>query len=159
MGLCVGARSGNRFGSTAPASFSGTITRCPRRFRAGHDQPGKHAVATDQVIESFRNEPWPGYKTGQGMGPNLLAQFPLARPHARDCRCVVVWSMAEFETDDAPAAGVTLDETGVLPKFGVPLKSIPDYLALVGDAADGYPGISGRVAKSTAAVLAKFGNI
>jgi 5'-3' exonuclease len=155
------------------------------------------AVATDQVIESFRNGLWAGYKTSEGVEPELLAQFgPLEEALA--AAGVVVWPMVEFEADDALAAGaaiaardarverviictpdkdlgqcvrgtrvvqlnrrtrVTLDEEGVTKKFGVPPESIPDYLALVGDAADGYPGLPGWGAKSTAAVLAKFGHI
>ncbi len=152
------------------------------------------AVATDHVIESFRNDLWPGYKTGQGVDPDLLAQFPLLE-EVLAAAGVVVWPMVEFEADDALASGaetaardpqvervvictpdkdlaqcvrgsrivqlnrrtrVTIDETGVVQKFGVAPQSIPDYLALVGDAADGYPGLPGWGAKSTAAVLAKF---
>jgi len=155
------------------------------------------AVATDQVIESFRNGLWAGYKTGDGIDPDLWAQFPLLEG-TLSAAGVVVWPMVEFEADDALAAGalaaardervdrviicspdkdlaqcvrgtrivqlnrrtrVTFDEAGVLKKFGVPPASIPDYLALVGDAADGYPGLKGWGAKSTAAVLAKFGHI
>jgi 5'-3' exonuclease len=155
------------------------------------------AVATDHVIESFRNQLWDGYKTGAGIDRELLAQFPLLED-VLTAAGVVVWPMVEFEADDALAAAamaadrdprvdrviictpdkdlsqcvrgtrvvqlnrrtrVTLDETGVIQKFGVPPTSIPDYLALVGDAADGYPGLPGWGAKSTAAVLAKFGHI
>jgi len=152
------------------------------------------AVATDHVIESFRNGLWPGYKTGEGIEPDLWAQFPLLE-EVLSAAGVVVWPMVEFEADDALAAaavgaardgqvehviictpdkdlaqcvqgarivqlnrrtGVTLDEAGVIKKFGVSPASIPDYLALVGDAADGYPGLRGWGAKSSAAVLAKF---
>jgi len=155
------------------------------------------AVATDHVIESFRNGLWPGYKTGEGIDPDLWAQFPLLE-ETLSAAGVVVWPMVEFEADDALAAGaaaaardprveqviictpdkdlgqcvsgtrivqlnrrtrVTLDEAGVVQKFGVSPKSIPDYLALVGDASDGYPGLPGWGAKSTAAVLAKFGHL
>jgi 5'-3' exonuclease len=155
------------------------------------------AVATDHVIESFRNGLWSGYKTGEGIEPDLLAQFPLLEETLMAAG-VVVWPMVEFEADDAlgaaavaadrdPRVGqviictpdkdlaqcvrgtrivqlnrrtrVTLDEAGVIQKFGVSPASIPDYLALVGDAADGYPGLAGWGAKSTAAVLAKFGHI
>jgi 5'-3' exonuclease len=155
------------------------------------------AVATDHVIESFRNKLWPGYKTGEGIDPDLLAQFPLLE-ETLSAAGVAVWPMVEFEADDALAAGaaaaagearvdhviictpdkdlaqcvrgtrvvqlnrrtrVTRDEAGVIQKFGVPPASIPDYLALVGDAADGYPGLPGWGAKSTAAVLAKFGHL
>ena len=152
------------------------------------------AVATDHVIESFRNELWPGYKTGEGIEPDLLAQFPLLE-EVLSAAGFVVWPMVEFEADDALAAAavaaardarverviictpdkdlaqcvrgtrivqlnrrtrVTRDEPGVIKKFGVAPASIPDYLALVGDAADGYPGLPGWGAKSSAAVLAKF---
>jgi len=155
------------------------------------------AVATDHVIESFRNGLWPGYNTGEGIEPDLLAQFPLLE-ETLSAAGVIVWPMVEFEADDALAAGavaaardervdhvivctpdkdlaqcvsgtrivqlnrrtrVTLDEAGVIGKFGVPPVSIPDYLALVGDASDGYPGLSGWGPKSTAAVLAKFGHL
>ena len=155
------------------------------------------AVATDHIIESFRNTLWPGYKTGAGIDPDLLAQFPLLED-ALKAAGIVVWPMIEFEADDALAAAavaaardprvdrviictpdkdlaqcvqgtrivqldrrkrVTRDEAGVIQKFGVPPASIPDYLALVGDAADGYPGLPGWGAKSTAAVLAKFAHI
>lgn len=152
------------------------------------------AVATDHVIESFRNELWAGYKTGDGIEPDLLAQFALLE-EVLVAAGVLVWPMVEFEADDAIAAAalaatknqdvtrviictpdkdlaqcvsgsrivqlnrrtrVTLDEAGVIKKFGVLPESIPDYLALVGDAADGYPGLPGWGAKSSAAVLAKF---
>jgi 5'-3' exonuclease len=155
------------------------------------------AVATDHVIESFRNALWPGYKTAEGIDPDLLAQFPLLE-ETLSAAGVVVWPMVEFEADDALAAGavaaardprvdrviictpdkdlaqcvrgtrivqlnrrtrVTYDEAGVIQKFGILPPSIPDYLALVGDAADGYPGLPGWGPKSTAAVLAKFGHI
>jgi len=152
------------------------------------------AVATDHVIESFRNQLWPAYKTSEGIEPDLLAQFPLLE-EALTAAGVVVWPMVEFEADDALAAAaaaaatdsrvdrviictpdkdlaqcvsgsrivqlnrrtrVTLDEAGILQKFRVAPASIPDYLALVGDSADGYPGLPGWGAKSSAAVLAKF---
>ncbi|PYX43025.1 MAG: flap endonuclease [Acidobacteria bacterium] len=155
------------------------------------------AVATDHVIESFRNTLWPGYKTSEGVEPDLLAQFPLLE-EVLSAAGFVVWPMVEFEADDALAAGaaaaardsrverviictpdkdlgqcvrgtrivqlnrrtrVTLDETGVIQKFGIAPASIPDYLALVGDAADGYPGLKGWGAKSSSAVLAKFAHI
>jgi 5'-3' exonuclease len=159
------------------------------------------AVATDHVIESFRNQLWAEYKTSAGVEPDLLAQFPLLED-VLSAAGIVVWPMVEFEADDALAAAaaaaaafaekdarvervvictpdkdlaqsvrgtrvvqlnrrtrVTLDEQGVIQKFGVPPLSIPDYLALVGDAADGYPGLAGWGAKSSAAVLAKFGHL
>src|SRR6266567_3168750 len=146
------------------------------------------AVATDHVIESFRNQLWPGYKTSAGVEPELLAQFPLLED-VLSAAGIVVWPMVEFEADDALAAGAdvaaqdsrvervvictpdkdlaqcvqgtrvvqlnrrtreTRDEAGVIRKFGVAPASIPDYLALVGDAADGYPGLPGWGAKSSA---------
>jgi 5'-3' exonuclease len=155
------------------------------------------AVATDHVIESFRNELWPGYKTGEGIEEDLLAQFPLLE-EALSALGVTVWPMVEFEADDALAAAaaraatdpeaerviictpdkdlaqcvrgmrvvqlnrrtnVIRDEQQVIAKFGVAPPSIPDYLALVGDAADGYPGLPGWGAKSTAAVLSRFAHL
>jgi 5'-3' exonuclease len=154
-------------------------------------------VATDHVIESFRNDLWPGYKTSAGVEPDLLTQFPLLE-EALSALGVVVWPMVEFEADDALAAAaakadadarvtrvfvctpdkdlaqavrgmrvvqlnrrtnVVSGEDGVVRKFGVHPASIPDYLALVGDAADGYPGLKGWGAKSTAAVLSRFGHL
>src|SRR5215207_8602240 len=154
-------------------------------------------VATDHVIESFRNRMWPGYKTGAGIDPDLLSQFALLE-EALTALGVAVWPMIEYEADDALAAAAALaaadrrvervfictpdkdlaqsvrgtrivqlnrrtnterDEQGVIAKFGVAPRSIPDYLALVGDAADGYPGLTGWGAKSSAAVLARFGHI
>jgi 5'-3' exonuclease len=155
------------------------------------------AVATDHVIESFRNGLWADYKTGAGIDPNLLSQFPLLED-SLVAAGITVWPMVEFEADDALAAGAARaaddpaverviictpdkdlsqcvrgtrvvqmdrrtrtirDEAGVIAKFGVPPASIPDYLALVGDSADGYPGLPGWGAKSTAAVLARFGRL
>jgi 5'-3' exonuclease len=154
-------------------------------------------VATDHVIESFRNALWPGYKTGEGIDPLLSAQFPPLEEALRALG-VVVWDMVEFEADDALAAGAALaaadprvgqvvvctpdkdlaqcvrgdrvvqldrrrrevrDEAGVRQKFGVPPASIPDWLALVGDSADGYPGLPGWGATSAAAVLARYGRL
>jgi 5'-3' exonuclease len=154
-------------------------------------------VATDHVIESFRNRLWPGYKTGDGIEPDLLAQFPLLE-EALSALGVVVWPMVEFEADDALASAAAIaavdphvdrviictpdkdlaqcvrgtrvvqmnrrtriirDEAGIVAKYGVPPMSIPDYLALVGDAADGYPGLPGWGTKSAAAVLARFGHL
>jgi len=151
-------------------------------------------VATDHVIESFRNRLWPGYKTGAGVDPNLLSQFGLLED-ALTALGVTVWPMVEYEADDALAAAAVLaaadarveqviictpdkdlaqtvsgtrivqlnrrtnvirDEAAVVAKFGVLPASIPDYLALVGDAADGYPGLPGWGAKSSAAVLARY---
>jgi 5'-3' exonuclease len=154
-------------------------------------------VATDHVIESFRNRLWPGYKTGAGIDPDLYAQFPLLE-EALIALGIATWPMVEYEADDALAAAAaaaardprvdrviictpdkdlaqcvrgtrvvqmdrrartTRDEAGVIARFGVPPPSIPDYLALVGDTADGYPGLQGWGAKSSAAVLAKFGHL
>ncbi len=154
------------------------------------------AVAFDHVIESFRNRMYAGYKTGAGVDPDLLAQFPLAEK-AVSALGLVVWPMVKFEADDAIASAVArfkvksvkqivicsvdkdltqmvdgdrvvcwdrrreiiLDEKGVIEKFGVSPESIPDYLALVGDSADGYPGIKGWGAASTSAVLSRFKHI
>lgn len=162
-------------------------------------QPGvTHvAYAFDHVIESFRNDLYAGYKTGEGIDPDLWNQFQLAEDVVTAAG-VTVWSMIEFEADDAIAAGaarwkdeksvdqillcspdkdltqmvtgdkvvewdrrrdIILDEDGVFRKFGVTPQSIPDYLALVGDAADGYPGIPGWGAKSAAGVLSKFAHL
>lgn len=154
-------------------------------------------VATDHVIESFRNDLYPGYKTGEGIEPALWAQFPLLE-EALTAYGVRVWPMVEFEADDALGAAAvkaaadprvtqvrictpdkdlaqcvqgsrivqedrlrrtTRDEAGVIAKFGVLPASIPDYLALVGDSSDGYPGLQGWGAKSAALVLAKYGHI
>jgi 5'-3' exonuclease len=155
------------------------------------------AVATDHVIESFRNRLWPGYKTGAGIEPALWQQFPLLE-EALAALGVAVWPMVEFEADDALAAAAEKaaadarvervfictpdkdlaqsvrgtrvvqmdrrsrtirDEAGVVAKFGVAPASIPDYLALVGDAADGYPGLPGWGAKSAAGVLSRFSRL
>ena len=152
-------------------------------------------VATDHVIESFRNDMWPGYKTGVDVEPELLAQFPIVE-EALEAVGVVVWRMEEYEADDGMAsvaaavadeaeqvlictpdkdlsqcvvgqhivqfdrrANKIFDEAGVIEKFGVPPASIPDYLALVGDSADGFPGLPGWGAKSAAAVLARYGHL
>jgi 5'-3' exonuclease len=154
-------------------------------------------VATDHVIESFRNELFPGYKTGEGIDPELRGQFePLE--DALEAAGLAVWRMVAYEADDALAAaasvasadprveqvlictpdkdlaqcvagsrvvmldrrkGAILDAEGVRAKFGVEPGSIPDYLALVGDAADGYPGLPGFGAKSAAALLARYGHV
>ena len=153
------------------------------------------AVAFDHVVESFRNDMFDGYKTGDGMPPEIMAQFPLAE-RAAAALGLVVWPMTEFEADDAIAAAaarwrdepqveqivicspdkdlaqmvvgdrvvaldrrrnIVTDETGVIEKFGVPPACIPDYLALVGDAADGIPGVPKWGAKTTAQVLTHYG--
>lgn len=155
------------------------------------------ACAFDHVVESFRNDLFAGYKTGEGIDPKLRAQFELAE-QAVAALGIVVWPMVEFEADDAIATAaerwrddpaveqiivgspdkdlaqlvsgsrvvcwdrrreIVYDEAAVLAKYGVAPASIPDWLALVGDAADGIPGIPGWGAKSAAAVLAQFGHI
>jgi 5'-3' exonuclease len=155
------------------------------------------AVATDHEIESFRNELWAGYKTGEGLPDEILHQIPLLEEALRALG-VPVWPMCRFEADDAMAAGasrasqdsrvdqvvlvspdkdlaqcvvggrvvqydrrndLTVDAAGVVAKFGVEPASIPDYLALVGDTADGFPGLPGWGAKSAAAVLSRFGHL
>jgi 5'-3' exonuclease len=154
-------------------------------------------VATDHVIESFRNRLWRGYKTSEGVPKVLMDQFPMleAAVHALG---VAIWPMVEFEADDALAGAAVaaaadsrveqvvictpdkdlaqtvsgtrivqlnrrtrtvFDEAGVLKKFGVPPASIPDYLALVGDSSDGYPGLPGWGPKSASSVLRRFGHI
>ncbi len=154
-------------------------------------------VATDKVIESFRNELWLGYKTGEGIDPILFAQFPVL-DEGLEAMGVMLWPMVELEADDALASAAAVleddpafeqiiiltpdkdlgqcvkgkrvvqydrrkqaivDEQGVIDKFGVPPVSIPDFLALVGDSADGFPGLPGWGAKSAAAVLQRYGRI
>ena len=154
-------------------------------------------VATDHVIESFRNDLWPGYKTSEGMEPEILRQIPVLED-ALTAMGVTVWAMTEFEADDALASAVRvacedrtvhqvriltpdkdlgqvvsgrrvvqvdrkndviIDEKAVQTKFGVGPASIIDYLALVGDSADGFPGLPGWGAKSASTVLAKYGDI
>ena len=151
-------------------------------------------VATDRVIESFRNDLYPGYKTGEGIPAELYAQFPILED-ALEAMGVVVWPMVEFEADDALASAavkaaqdpqvdrilictpdkdlsqcvsdtrivqvhrrtqVILDEAAVVAKFGVSPKSIPDYLAVVGDSADGFPGVPGWGKKAAASTLSVY---
>ena len=152
-------------------------------------------VATDQVIESFRNELWPDYKSGEGVPPELMAQFPLVE-EALVAAGFCVWPMVRYEADDAMGAAARkaaldpgveqvlictpdkdlaqcvtadgrivqydrrqqklIDHDGVVDKFGVLPQSIPDYLALVGDTADGFPGLPGWGARSTATVLSHY---
>jgi 5'-3' exonuclease len=154
-------------------------------------------VATDHVIESFRNDLWAGYKTGEGVPSELSAQFPLLE-EALSALGVAVWPMVDLEADDALASAAVVaraddrvqrvfictpdkdlaqcvedpvvvqldrrknqvsDEAGVRERFGVAPAAIPSYLALVGDSADGFPGLPGWGAKSAAAVLARFGHL
>jgi 5'-3' exonuclease len=176
------------------AAVRGVLASVLGMINAGVTHVG---VATDHVIESFRNRLWADYKTSAGIEPDLLAQFPLLED-ALSALGVVVWPMVEFEADDALAAAAAAaaadsrvdrvlvctpdkdltqcvrgsrvvqmnrrtrtirDEAAVVAKFGVPPLSMPDYLGLVGDAADGYPGLAGWGAKSTAAVLAKYAHL
>jgi 5'-3' exonuclease len=162
------------------------------------DEGATHVgCATDQVIRSFRNDLYPGYKTDAGVPRELLAQFHLAE-WAMEALGVAVWPMVELEADDALATaaarwrdapgvervwictpdkdlaqcvcgervvlrdrrrGKTIDAAGVVDKWGVQPESIPDYLALVGDSADGFPGLPGWGARSAAAVLSRFGHL
>jgi len=154
-------------------------------------------VATDHVIESFRNELWAGYKTSAGIEPDLMAQFHPLEDALRTLG-VVVWAMEEFEADDALAAAARVaadsraveqviictpdkdlsqcvrgqrvvqldrrkrelrDEKGVVARFGVGPESIPDYLALVGDSADGFPGIPGWGEKASGTVLGRYAHL
>jgi 5'-3' exonuclease len=158
---------------------------------------GHAGIAFDTVIESFRNQLFPGYKTGDGLPADLVAQFPLAE-EAAAALGLVVWPMIEFEADDALASAAalaaadprvdqvviaspdkdfaqcvrgarvvcldrmrsrTMDEAAVVQRFGIGPASIPDYLALVGDDADGIPGLPGWGARSTSLVLARYGHI
>jgi 5'-3' exonuclease len=151
-------------------------------------------VATDHVVESFRNDLYPGYKTSEGVEAELLSQFPILE-EALEAMGVVVWPMIEFEADDALASAaakaaqnddvaqvlictpdkdlsqcvvgtrvvqldrrqnIVRDEAGVVAKFGVGPHSIPDYLAVVGDSADGFPGVAGWGQKAAAAVLSHY---
>jgi len=151
-------------------------------------------VATDHVVESFRNDLYPGYKTSEGVAPELLSQFPILE-EALQSMGVLVWPEVYFEADDALASAaanaakdpqvrqvfictpdkdlaqsvvgarvvqqdrrreIVRDEAGVVEKFGVKPQSIPDYLAVVGDSADGYPGIAGWGAKAAAMVLSQY---
>jgi 5'-3' exonuclease len=185
-----------RFKKTDPpfGAVSGVLNTVAKMIEDGATHIG---VATDHVIESFRNGLWPGYKTGAGIEPVLRSQFtPLEEALA--AMGVVVWPMIEFEADDALASAAHLaaldervqkiciwtpdkdlaqcvvgdrvvqadrrkneirDEQGVRAKFGVAPEFIPDYLALVGDAADGYPGIPGLGTKTAAALINRHGHI
>lgn len=173
------------------AAVRGVVASVRGMVREGATHIG---VATDHVIESFRNGLWAGYKTGEGIEPALWAQFPLLEEELAAAG-FVVWPMIEFEADDALAAAAALaaadprverviiatpdkdlaqcvrgtrvvqlnrrtrtyfDEAGIVAKFGVTPASIPDYLALVGDAADGFPGLPGWGAKTAARVLSRY---
>jgi 5'-3' exonuclease len=186
--------AGKRPDPTESAAVRGVLGTILGMFADGATFLG---VATDHVIESFRNRMWPGYKSSAGMPPDLLAQFPLLE-EALVALGVTLWPMVELEADDALASaaavaaddpdvdqvaiwtpdkdlaqcvrdkrvvqvdrrsGKVVDDAGVRAKFGVPPESIPDWLALVGDSADGFPGIPGWGAKSSATVLAHYGHI
>jgi 5'-3' exonuclease len=186
--------------ATAPDGAAVGATRgLLRSLQALLREPGvTHvAVAFDQVVESFRNRLFPGYKTAEGVPPELLAQFPLAEEATRALG-LVTWPMVEFEADDALATGAArfagapgvervllctpdkdlaqcvrgarvvgfdrmrrrvLDEAGVRARFGVGPESIPDWLALVGDAADGIPGVPRFGEKSASAVLGRWAHL
>ena len=176
------------------AAAIGVLTSTLELLAAGATHLG---AASDHVIESFRNDLWPGYKTSAGMPPELLAQTPVVEA-ALEAMGVTTWAMVEYEADDALGAAAAvaaddprveqvmivtpdkdlgqcvrgtrvvlfdrrkrelIDEDGVVAKFGVPPASIPDYLGLVGDSADGFPGLPGWGAKSAAAVLARYGHL
>jgi len=182
-----GQRSFNGGNDKPHAGVVGVLGTVLKMLEEGATHIG---VATDHVIESFRNDLWPGYKTGEGMDPVLWAQFHPLEDALRELG-VATWPMVEFEADDGLASaahrasadvsveeiriwtpdkdlsqmvkgtrvvqvdrrsGEVRDEAGVLAKFGVPPPRIPDFLALVGDAADGYPGVP-KIGKKTAAVL------
>ena len=178
--------------------LSGVSGLCDQLLYLLREEGATHVgCATDRVIESFRNDLFPGYKSSAGMDPALLDQFPIAE-EAIEALGVVLWPMVEFEADDAIGAaaarfaadpaverilictpdkdmaqcvvderivlrdrrrGITYDRAGVLEKWGVEPASIPDWLALVGDSSDGYPGLPGWGAKSAAAVLRRYGSI
>ena len=171
----------------------GVVASCLALLEAGATHV---AVATDHVIESFRNDLWPTYKDGSGVDPALKAQFPVVEDALRAAG-FTVWPMVEQEADDALAAGARVaaaddrvekvvictpdkdlgqcvggkvwqwdrrqdkwfDEAGVRERLGVAPASIPDLLALVGDSADGFPGLPGWGAKSAAAVLDRWGHL
>jgi 5'-3' exonuclease len=177
--------------------LSGVSGLCDQLLFLLREQGGTHVgCATDRVIESLRNDLYPGYKSSAGMPPELLAQFPIAEA-AIAALGLVLWPMVEFEADDAIAAAaarfapdprverilictpdkdmaqlvqgdrivlwdrrrdVIYDDAGVRAKWGVAPTSIPDYLGLVGDTSDGFPGLPGWGAKSAAAVLARYGH-
>ena len=176
------------------AATRGVLTSVVAMLEQGATHVG---VATDHVIESFRNEMWPGYKSSIGMPEDLVAQFPLLE-EALEAAGVAVWAMVEQEADDGLAAAaamadadaavehvhihtvdkdlaqcvrdervvqvdrrkqVVLGEAGVQGKYGVLPSSIPDWLGLVGDSADGYPGLPGWGAKSTSSVLRRYPHI
>jgi 5'-3' exonuclease len=178
--------------------LSGVSGLCDQLLYLLREEGATHVgCATDRVIESFRNDLFPGYKSSAGMPPELLDQFPVAEA-AVEALGIVLWPMVEFEADDAIATAairfaedpavdrilvctpdkdmaqlvvderivlwdrrraITYDDAGVRAKWGVAPPSIPDWLAVVGDSSDGYPGIPGWGAKGAAAVLAQYGHL
>jgi 5'-3' exonuclease len=185
------------FGRPDPGDYGATKAVLSNTLGMLADGVTHLGVASDHIIESFRNDLWPGYKTSAGMPPELVAQFPVMEG-AMAAMGVTVWPMVEWEADDALASAaavadadvrvervvictpdkdlgqcvrgtrvvqldrrknIVFDEDGVIAKFGVRPESIPDYLALVGDSADGYPGLPGWGAKSAAAVLSRYGHL
>ena len=184
------------YGRPDPGQYGATVGVL-RSTLALFDNGATHVgVASDHVIESFRNDLWPGYKTSEGMEPQILQQIPVLEDALRALG-VTVWAMIEFEADDAMAAAAKiaradpaveraiictpdkdlgqcvggkvvqwdrrndrwLDRDGVIAKFGVPPASIPDWLGLVGDSADGFPGLVGWGARSASAVLARYDHL
>jgi len=187
-------QAGRHGSDVANAATIGVLTSTLQLVVQGATHVG---IASDHIIESFRNDLWPGYKTSAGMDEELLVQIPMME-EALVAMGFTTWAMVEHEADDALAAAAQIadadprvsqvliitpdkdlgqcvrgqrvvqydrrkdevvDEQGVFAKFGVPPESIADYLALVGDTADGYPGLPGWGAKSTSTVLAKFGHL
>jgi 5'-3' exonuclease len=190
----------HHFGVPGPVrAREGAAARAVARSMASLLEDGAThvGIATDHVVESFRNALWPGYKTGDGIDPHLFAQFGLLEDILRACG-FVVWPMVEFEADDALASAAAIagadpavdqvvicspdkdlaqcvrgtrivqldrrtdtvrDEAGVIAHFGVAPAQIPAWLALVGDSADGFPGLAGWGARSAAAVLSVYGSI
>ena len=188
--------------SSAPAPNAATIGVLNSTLQLLQEGATHIGVATDHVIESFRNDLWHGYKTSEGMEPEILTQIPIVEEALRSMG-VTVWAMEEYEADDALASAAAVasadpkvtqvqilspdkdlgqcvvgdrvvqidrrkmskgedglvNEAAVIAKFGVPPSSIADYLALVGDTVDGFPGLAGWGAKSAATVLARYGRI
>jgi 5'-3' exonuclease len=181
------------FGRPEPGPFGATVGVLSSVLMMLNDGVTHIGVASDTIIESFRNELYAGYKTSAGMPPELLTQIPMLE-RALAAMGVTVWSMVQWEADDAMAAAAAVaaeddrvtrvlictpdkdlgqcvggkvfqfdrrkneiyDAEGVRERFGVLPESIPDYLGLVGDTADGFPGLAGWGAKSAAAVLARY---
>ena len=180
-----------------PAPFAATTGVLASTLQLIADGATHVGVASDHVIESFRNDLWPGYKTSEGMEPALLEQIPLVE-EALVAMGVTTWAMVEYEADDALGSAalvadadprveqvvivtpdkdlgqcvrgtrvvqfdrrnrILLDEAAVTAKFGVPPRAIADWLALVGDSSDGYPGLAGWGARSASAVLARYGSM